>query len=232
MKPLALCGFGIGSPLAPWDDPRWEVWGCNAYVGPEYQLFRTKDGRFRADLWWQIHPLNTLSPGELAWFSRLPETRVPTLVLPEEREKILQAYPEIDQDLLGVFDMAPLRERFPRGIFASTFALQIAAALMLGYDTIRLYGADCTGLGRELSVERPAMHYWLGVAHGLNVDLQFVHPSTIGVYPHVYGVEFAAEARFAAALSDRIIPPAAYVLEDNANLNSLQQVEDFLATLR
>lgn len=225
---LAICGFGHGAEHAPWNDPAYDVWGCNADPWPYPPLFRDDKHRLRADQWWQIHPLCTWNKKEHAWFDTLHLSRIPTVVLADEVDTIKAAYPAVPDSLLIRYYPDDARRAFPHGLFASTFCLQFAAAIQYSYDEIVLYGAECRDLGRELVVERPANVYWLGVAHTMGIAAHFAEPSTLGHHPYTYGADFAQECRFAADITEQVLPPD--VINQEGNLNTRAMVEAFLET--
>ena len=84
-------------------------------------------------------------------------------------------------------------------------------------------------MGRELVVERPAMTYWLGYAHAKGIDCRFAAPSTLGHHPHIYGAEYEKEARFAAQVTEGVLPPSS--INPQGNLNTTAQVEAFMTTV-
>jgi len=72
-KTVAIVGFAPTTrDIAPYDNPNVEIWGLNeAY---EHGFMVTKDGQFRADLWFQIHkpwsyqrPDNRNDPNHWHW---------------------------------------------------------------------------------------------------------------------------------------------------------------------
>src|SRR5690349_23207184 len=55
--------LGASQELQPpiLSDPQWEVWGCNSL----WNYHRDFEGQFRADLWFELHPLTEQTDQEL-----------------------------------------------------------------------------------------------------------------------------------------------------------------------
>lgn len=203
-------------------DPDWEIWGLNcgyrhpsmyheavidqgAVVG--YQLaihppqtaernssltFRRE---FRCDRWFEIHEMRVQPADDLEWLTRCPipvylhelDPRVPNGVrLPIERlEAMVPGLPPT---------------------WASTFAYQVAMAMLEGFETIALYGCDFSS-PREWLCERPNLLFWVGLAMGRGIEVQIPAESTLLAHPYRYGLEYDREAiwsdqRVASAVHD------------------------------
>lgn len=174
---ICLYGCGYGASCAPLDDPTWQVWTLN--VIPPLD----REGRIRADLWWDIHARSAQSDDDLAWFRALPVPLVTTADMLDDVGPHALRYPieRIEADV------GP-------GPWACTFAYQIAYAMWAGYRQIGLFGIELAyGDRRERTVEWASVNWWIGygVAHGV---LFWLPPgSRLGQHPHRYGLEYDAE---------------------------------------
>lgn len=175
--PLKVCiyGSGYGRDEAPLDDPSWQVWALNL-VAP-----LDRDGKVRADVWFDIHQKCAQTEDDLRWIAKCP---VPIFV---------------PDDLLG---HGPTTVRFPieaaqamfGSYFACTFAYQIALALMVGATDIGLFGCELLwGPKRERTVEMANVSWWLGYAEAKGVRWHLPAESRMGRHEFLYGLEYQAE---------------------------------------
>lgn len=176
---VALVGCEDGWREALSLDDSWEIWGLNN----EYRL---GDGELatRATRWFELHgdtPLTRARRPAKHW-DRLANLGIPIYTL---------------YDLPGVKTAIP----FPidivanlRDYFACTFAYQIGLALVEGATAIHMYGTPLIG-AREALVERPCVEWWLGFAHGRQIETEIIHQKEYGLgrQPYRYAYNDQAE---------------------------------------
>ena len=161
----------------PLDDPAWDVWSCNSLWG----LCLDRQRRFRADRWFELHPLCVQTAQERIEMNDCP---VPLYVL---GEAVLPHW--------VTFPLEQIRQRFgTRDYFTCTMAYQVAWALTQGYQTIGLWGYELwQGSTRERTCELRCLEYWLGVAVGMNVEVVLPSYSCLIQHPHLYGYDYDEE---------------------------------------
>ena len=72
---------------------------------------------------------------------------------------------------LGVsYPLERVSKTVPYNYFTSTFAYQLALAIIEGFTNIILHGIQFTG-GRERLVEKACLEYWIGVARGHGITV-------------------------------------------------------------
>lgn len=232
----AIVGLSGDGANVPWDDPEWQVWGLN---GGHMRggLFLRPDGRFRADRWFQMHPPNCCDPGELDWLQRLDDgdvPPVPTYVRAVDMAHWTATYPKAAE--AGLFLPYPekdIAEQFPGCWFANTFCLEIALALSQGATEIGLFGTECAGWGREVAVERPAVAFWMGLICGAGVGLVNGNETLFyGLENPRYGLDYWPEARKAAELTERVLPPVAPFNDENLDTVAAVDAAEDLASTR
>lgn len=176
---VALIAADRSYQVAPFDDPDWEVWSCNSL----WHLCRDAHGDFRADRWFELHPLSVQTDRELADIFTCP---VPLYLLDPPTADVAPnglAYP-----------LAEVRRQFPYRYFACTFAYQIALALCEGFETIGLFGVELDqGTTRERTVEKACVEFWIGVALGMGRQVITPDTSRLATQPQLYGYQYREE---------------------------------------
>lgn len=169
------------SERPPFEDHAWDIWSCNSL----WKLCLDTDKRFRADQWFELHPLSVQTAQERIDMDDCP---VPLFVLDEP----LQAHWE-------TFPLNKLRAMFgDRDFHTCTMTYQLAYALLQGYTTIGLWGMELwQGSSRERTCELRGMEYWLGVAKGLGVEVVLPSYSCLIQHPYLYGYDYHEEAEHA-----------------------------------
>lgn len=182
-KALAIVGTSADPRHAPFDDPSVDVWGMNR----SHRLFADREGRFRADAWFDLHEAVAQEAEDLAWFDACP---VP-LYVPEEPATV-PCYPA--NEMLRRFPIERCLDQ-GRDYFACSAAYLLAFALALGYREVHLYGC-AHAVGRELVVERACVSYWCGLleGRGVRVVVHNVEPwDRLLTHPARYGLDYTAE---------------------------------------
>lgn len=181
-------------PLA---DPAWDVWCCNVIPALDHQ------GRFRADAWFELHPVRAQSPSDLEWIAMCP---VP-LYVPDAGEAWPPTAPVV------AYPLGEIEARFGVRNWACTFAYQIALALHLGYETIGLFGLELSkGNHRERTAEQASVCYWIGRAEGLGVEVVRPVRSWLGRTPLRYGWDYEDEIALLNRYTQRMLHYAQYEL--------------------
>lgn len=170
---MAIVGGSASRDFAPYDDPEWEIWGCNEM---EYKRF---------DIMFELHPMSVQNEKELEY---LRNCEKPVYVLNENdalahglTEPIIQyPYDEIQ------------KQPWAMPYFCCTMAYQIALAIHKGYQAIGLWGLRMDiGSPRERTVESACIQHWLGVAKGMGIEVIWdEHPA---VNRFIYGYNYHIE---------------------------------------
>jgi hypothetical protein len=195
----------------------YEVWGLNAVP------MRDREGRFRADRWFELHPVEAQTAQEMHW---LRTCHVPFYMFMPRRSGVMT---DVEKQIFNQSDMLrdhgvseklgrkgrnfidprecglterlvryPLgRARRIRDFFTCTFAYQIALALMEGFEEIVLVGVDlAAGTQRERTVERACVEWWVGFAEGRGVKVTYPKGMLLTMHPFHYGASYWTEAAF------------------------------------
>lgn len=184
-RKVAIFGGGPSIDQVPWDDPEFEVWPLNNF----WNVARDKQGKLRADRWWEIHQITNNASGpspqnhnDMKWINECP---VPMYTVePWTKNPNCVEWPL--QDMLA---------KGYRDFFACTFAFQIVQALEDGFDEIHPFGLElCFGTKRETTVERACVSYWLGLAEGRGMKVVVPEDDVVLRHWGVYGFQYWQEA--------------------------------------
>ncbi len=185
---LAIIGASMldAKERPPLDDPDWDVWGCNSL----WRLHLDSEERFRADDWFEMHPISAQTPQE---YLDMQDCPVNLYVLGEQLSDCLE------HDWT-IYPLEQVRARFgPRTYFTVTFAYELALAILTGYTTIGLWGVELwCGSTRERRVEFPCLNYWLGLARGLEIHIVLPAYSKLLYHQELYGYDYDADVRQSA----------------------------------
>ena len=154
MRALTILGGTADPPLPP---TAGEVWGCNSL----WALACDRRGAFKATRWFELHPraVNTAEEQRA-----VVNCQVPIYVLDAGE------WPDCPRAVTYPLDR--VRSLLPDGrdFFCSTFAYQLALAVLEGFQAIALRGLDLSlGTRRERTVEKGNLEYWIGFARGRGV---------------------------------------------------------------
>lgn len=146
---VAILGFTDHRTLAPFDDPRFEVWGLN-------ELYRYMDPA-KFTRWFEIHPRSWFEKDDPAHIEGLAKLTIPVYM----------------QDH---YDDIPPSVRFPKeaveaaaGTYmTSSIAWMIGLALAEGFEEIHVYGVDMAQ-DTEYAEQRPCCEFLLGLAQGRGI---------------------------------------------------------------
>jgi hypothetical protein len=197
------------------EDPSYEVWGCNAIPVTD------RAGRFRADRWFELHPIEAQTDEEMVWIRNCPKPfymfmpRVQGEMTPWEASIFNAKDEQAGRDGRNFIDprtcgLTETLVRYPmdrachiNSFFACTFGYQIALAMMEGFEEIALLGCDlANGTQRERSLERACVMWWAGYAQGRGTKIWIPPKSTLDKHPYLYGASYWTEARFGREYCD------------------------------
>lgn len=208
-KKIAICGFEEkNNRTAPYDDPEWDIFGFN--MANRMGFMHDAQGRFRADVWFDLHEEHPQSDLDMAWINQCPcPIFLPTVFGTNPQA---QAYPLKQVEVW-------LKERFgiEQPYWASSFAYAFVLAMYDGAETIGLFGVNLDW-GRERIVERGNLEFYIGLALGMGIKVILSPGSKLLTHPARYGFEYDAERN--------------QVIEDCATVvRQLAQVKEFKAAM-
>lgn len=185
---VALVGFGITKhDLRALNSSEWEVWALN--MANRIGIMKDNFGDFRADRWFDLHPLSVQSFDDMEWIEYCPIPIYLTEPYPINKNAVV--YP--------LADVIAKWERYAADTFASSFAYMMALAMMEGFKKIGVYGCDLDW-GRERVVEHGNLCFWVGLARGLGFDVDIPDHSILNRHPARYGFDYWKERE---AIEDR-----------------------------
>lgn len=160
---------------APLGDKSWEVWGMNA--------FWNTWGKY-ATRWFEIHPMSIILRDGWQYYKWMEDCKIPIYML-KHYNKVPSSIP---------FPIAEISKGFMKQ-FSSTFCYQMALAIYEGFKTIGLYGVDFSGgTLRERFIEWRSILYWIGVATGRGIKIQYPDGSSdVLSHRYLYGLEYWKE---------------------------------------
>lgn len=186
---LAIVGFSEKTrDFAPYDDPEWEIWGCNhvyRFIPRVDVLFEIhKIGELQAKYGpekWKVYSDWLKSTDAVVYMQDTSEEfpnvkRLPIEQLESEFSYFLE---HVEWTGSGVGDRnVTKRERFPYAQFKSTPAYMLAMALLEGFKEIAVYGLDMA-IDSEWHFQRMNMSFLLGWARGAGVELTLPETSAL-----------------------------------------------------
>lgn len=176
---VAIIACDPSNSFAPFDSNEWAVWGCNSM----WNICRDSFGDFRADRWFEMHPMSVQTDAELSAIFQCP---IPIYHLGDAK---------FDKAPLGVpYPIEAILNKFPYRYFTCTFAYQIALAIHEGFTTIGLFGVELDqGTARERMVEKACVEFWIGVARGAGVNVVLPEGSRLCTQSKLYGYDYHEE---------------------------------------
>lgn len=239
MRTVAIVGSQIKTrDLAPFDDPTIDIWVFNEAA--------SKPWCKRADAVFQLHapaiyrsPHNRSDPAHWDW---LRKTHDGLTVYMQDVDPLVPCsirYPlsEICAALLPAFrqGIEPVQTRY----FTSTVAYALALAVYQEYDKILIYGVEMES-DTEYWYQRPCVLFWVGVALGRGIAIDFISGESIFDVP-IYGYDgiletnpemFVVRANELRAQVAELLDKKAAIEKDmraGSNLNgNLKQITDSL----
>lgn len=167
-------------PTSVMNDPTWEVWGCNSL----WNVARDDRGRFRADRWFELHPMFAQTDMELHKIKTCP-VPIYTLGLEEFAHNSV------------IYPLGRVERLWPFRYFTCTFAYQVALAIADRFKEIGIFGMELMyGTARECTFERACLEFWLGVAYGKGIKVHFHSKLRLCRHPFRYGYDYDKESEF------------------------------------
>ena len=165
---VAIVGFTEHRKLAPFDDPDFEIWGCN-------KLWQLESRPF--DRIYDPHAIGDIRQGDPAQAEWLTKTSIPVYTVSQQ--------PDWPTSIALPADVL----RSSRDYFTNTISWMIAHALYEGPPAeMWIVGVDMA-TGSEYSGQRPSCEYWLGVAEAMGVKVRLPMESDLLKSAVAYGVE-------------------------------------------
>lgn len=157
---------------APLDDSSWEVWGMNNCWN-WWGKYATR--------WFEIHPMSIILKDGWEGYRFLETCSIP-VYMPKHYARVPASIP---------YPLADVTKGFMRQ-FSSTFCYQLALAIHENFKKIGVYGVDFSGgTFRERFIEWRGFLYWLGVAAGRGIKIQFPdHEGDKLEHRYLYGLEY------------------------------------------
>jgi len=189
-KKLAIVGFSERSrDLAPYDDPEWEIWGCNHVyrfipnLHANFEIHRLKEleAKLGPDKW-PVYAEWLRTTDAVVWMQEKSDEFPNVQRLPiEELEAEFSYFLEhIETEGTGVGDRkVTSRTLKPYAQFKSTPAYMIAMALReRRFEEIAIYGLDMA-IDSEWHFQRMNMSFLLGWARGMGIEITIPNNSAL-----------------------------------------------------
>lgn len=159
-RKVAIIAKGAGALQAPWDDPKWEIWGMPWVIGPRH-----------ADLYFDVHSAECWLKADLPeedkhdWVQRTDQSGVPIYCHPSRCYLFKAASP---------FPFDSVDAVSPKRLYENSIAYQLAFALWSHkqdpLDEVGLWGVNMMG-EREYLWERASVLYHVGLLEGHGVKV-------------------------------------------------------------
>lgn len=181
---VAILGFTDSRNLAPFGDPRFEIWGIN-------ELYRFMDvEKHGFTRWFEIHerPVIDADKDHIATLGRFP---IP-VYMQQHYDDVLPSVP---------FPKHEVEEDCGTKYFTSSIAWMLGLALLEGFEEIHVYGVDMAQ-ETEYFEQRPACEFLLGLAAGRGIKIHV--PTTSDLLKAVGQYGWAGDSDFRVKLEDRM----------------------------
>ena len=169
---VCIVGFAPGKENAPYDDPDFEIWGCN-------EMHMSEEVK-RIDVLFELHDLEWIKEGK-RWKEHYPWLRnnkkIPVIMQ--------KAFDDIPMSV--AYPWKEIEEKFGRYL-TNTVAEQIALALLIGVKEIHLYGVNMA-TDTEFGSQKPSCEYFIGLARGMGVKVYVPPESDLLKSFYIYGKE-------------------------------------------
>jgi hypothetical protein len=195
-KKIAIVGKAPSTiPLAPYNDPEWEIWGLSDLILHEKCTRWTR--------WFELHDPEGWHPDDSVprrqkWHPKYWEHLTKQ---PPEGNHVYVAAPHPEMPYAELFPWERLVERFslrdesdqPKPYFTNTVSWLIAYAIDQGATHISVYGVDMAqqekGVKSEYAYQRPSCEYFLGIAHGMGIKTFVPKHSDLMKAVRLYGID-------------------------------------------
>ena len=167
---LVILGMTTGWTDAPFEDDSFEIWGFNS-LWLDDLWYASK----HADLWWEIHTLETRSQMQIAKLNN----NISIPVMMQERH--------LDIPMSEKFPLDEIVKHFGSRYFLCTFSYEIAYAIYLGFKEVHFYGINM--MGGDDYIQKWNMEYWLGRAEQAGIKVVIPFDCDLLKSPKIYGYE-------------------------------------------
>lgn len=155
IKKIAIVGSAPSSaPLAPYDDPAWDIWGCS---GGTVTFMK------RVSMWFELHEWKG-DPAVYGWppayADFLRNLKVPCVMFRE--------YPDIPMSV--AYPEAAARREFGDYFWTSSIAWMAALAILQSPEEIAFFGIDMAAQ-TEYFEQRSGLHYFTQVARSRGIKV-------------------------------------------------------------
>lgn len=177
---FAIVGGASSRMDAPFDNPAWEIWGCNNCF----------PGLPRISRWFEIHKIHFDGTD----YYRRGKKDFRGMVVRDYLKKLAElstpvymqlSWPIIPQSVQ--YPIEDITKRFGR-YFTSSVAYMIALAIREGAKEIGLYGMTM-GCDDEYSIQKPCLEYLIGYARGMGIQVTIPKDSMLLYTQQMYGFE-------------------------------------------
>jgi len=153
-KKVCIIGFADSRLQAPFDDDSYEFWGVN-------EMWADKAVK-KTDVLFELHDLKWIKEGKKI------KDHYKWLCENETIPVFMQShYPEIPMSIPFPRDI--LKQAF-RVYYTNTISWEIALAIHLGFEEIRIYGVNMA-TAEEYAGQRPSVEYYIGLAEGKGISV-------------------------------------------------------------
>lgn len=181
---VAILGFTDSRNLAPFGDPRFEIWGIN-------ELYRFMDiEKHGFTRWFEIHERPVID-GDKEHIASLGRFPIP-VYMQKHYEDIRASVP---------FPKAEVEENCGTNYFTSSIAWMLGLALLEGFEEIHVYGVDMAQ-ETEYFEQRACCEFLIGVAAGRGIKTHVPPQSDLLKAVGQYG--WAGDSNFRIKLEDRM----------------------------
>ena len=216
-KRVAFVGTAPSWLKTPFSEPDIDIWFVGSairYCADVDNIEQAPEGKRnkklpRVSRFFEIHHRKIW----IQWAEQLASYNVPVTMQ--------QHYDDVPQSIPYPLEEAQLR--FP-GVatsikygdqpwYACTINYMFALAIIEGYTRIELYGTHAAA-DTEYAFEDPSISYWIGLCHGIGIDVFITPESSLLAQHHIYGFEDRPE---------RIIRAERRVQEIDADIVNLKK---------
>lgn len=169
-KKVAIVGFADSTRMkAPFDDPKWEIWGLNQI----YRFIFRFDRHFEIHHDWLYDQVRDTNYQQ--WLAECPRPVY-----------MIQHHQEISNSVR--FPIERAIEITGRDYFQSTISYEIALAILEGFEEIGIWGVDLI-VGQEYEYQKANCEYWLAIAESQGIKVTIPKESALLKQQYRYGYQ-------------------------------------------
>lgn len=163
---VALLGCALETlPLAPFDNPEWEIWSSGQW----------QEAVKRWDVWFELHDLENLNPSfkfHLDW-------------LPKQTKPIYVARPSSFVPHGKIYPRDEMEAKYGKEFFTSVIAWMFVKAMEDGYEEIGLYGVEMA-CDAEYFYQRPGIKHFEYLARDKGIKVTIPGKSLLALEKETY----------------------------------------------